>query len=80
MICSPGPGDYENCRQFGLDGFFYTINGEERRTTLQRTPGPGTYDHERADSLTKPRGLEIDFGNQLGRKPNSIDPLNGPGS
>jgi hypothetical protein len=53
--------------RFGQDGVSYTINGEERRTRKDRTPGPGSYAHEKADYLTKPKGIESDFINRVGR-------------
>ena len=66
--------------RFGQDGVSYTIKGEERRTRKNETPGPGSYAHEKADYLTKPKGMDSDFINRVGRQPDHFNPRNGPGS
>lgn len=45
---------------FGSDAKTFTI-GAKRKERVERSPGPGDYDHERSDSVTKTRAPAVDF-------------------
>ena len=52
--------------QFGAEVKGFTI-GEKREQHVDRTIGPGEYNLERADRLTKTRNPEITLGNSPSR-------------
>jgi hypothetical protein len=69
------PGQYDDRNyNFGTDAKGFTI-GEKRETIITRTAGPGEYDHERSDSLTKTKTVNID----MGRSPSRPSTFAGPG-
>lgn len=73
-----GPGAYENYMQFGDDLNKMTIF-EKRNQSLEDTPGPGLYDHERAEKLTKPGSQSKNFMFSPARTEQSHDLNPGPG-
>ena len=60
------PGQYDDGIRFntGVKGFKIA---EKREHRIQKTAGPGEYDHERADSLTKTRTPNINLGSSPSR-------------
>jgi len=61
------PGQYEDrSYKFGNDTKGFTI-GEKRETRIERTVGPGEYDMERADNMTKSKSPQVALGNSPSR-------------
>lgn len=47
-------------KAFGEDAKGFTI-AAKRKERVEQSPGPGQYDHERSDSVTKTRAPAVDF-------------------
>ena len=61
------PGDYDDrSYEWGKDSKGFTI-GERREERLEETMGPGAYDIDRADKLTKTKQPDINMGSSPGR-------------
>ena len=50
---NPGPGHYGQHSEFGSDSKAMTIGQKRDLVYDQHELGPGEYEHERADKLTK---------------------------
>ena len=61
-----GPGQYEDNKQFGHDTKTFTI-GEKRFEKTVETIGPGAYDVDRADNITRVRATNINMGSSPSR-------------
>lgn len=61
-----GPGAYDNNYKWGNDSKGFTI-GEKRETRIETTVGPGDYDMNIANSLTKPKGPQVSMGSSASR-------------
>ena len=55
-----GPGEYDDNKQFGQDTKSFTI-GEKRVFKTVETMGPGAYDIDRADNITRVRATNINM-------------------
>ena len=65
-----GPGIYEKHDGFGTGGKTFTFPpspSKQADRTGKEGLGPGSYDHEAADRLTKPDNTVAGFANQTGR-------------
>ncbi len=60
------PGQYDDGKRFNSDVKSFRI-GEKREEKIVKTMGPGAYDHERADSLTKSKMPNINMGGSPAR-------------
>ena len=60
------PGQYDSGKKFGEDTKTFKI-GEKRETRIEQTVGPGTYDHAKADELTKTKSVRITMGSSPSR-------------
>ena len=60
------PGQYDDGIRFNTGVKSFKI-GEKRETRIEQTAGPGTYEPERADSLTKQKMPNIDLGSSPAR-------------
>ena len=60
------PGQYDDGKRFNSDVKGFRI-GEKRVEKIQMTAGPGEYNHERADSLTKTKMANINMGSSPAR-------------
>ena len=67
------PGQYDDGKRFNTDVKGFKI-GEKREEAIQRGPGPGEYDHVRADSLTKTKTANIDMGRSPSRPTSFANP------
>ena len=55
-----GPGSYNPTKPFGHDSKWFVIS-ENRQNPQVVTVGPGEYNYERADSLTKVKAREVEI-------------------
>ena len=60
------PGQYDDGKRFNSNVKSFTIS-EKRETRTERTVGPGEYDTNRADSLTKSKSPNINMGSSPSR-------------
>ena len=60
------PGQYDAGKTFGSDTKSFTI-GEKRETKVIETMGPGAYDVEKTDVITKTRIVNINMGSSPSR-------------
>ena len=56
-----GPGQYESGLKFGSDSKTFTM-GEKREFKVVESVGPGQYEIERAEVLTKSKAPKITMG------------------
>ena len=75
---SVGPGQYDDGKNFGSDTKSFRI-GEKRQERIVETMGPGAYQHERADALTKTKMANIDMGGSPSRPVKRTDVDVAPG-
>ena len=61
-----GPGAYEGDKKFGEDSKTFTI-GEKRYEKVVETMGPGLYDPDRADNITRVRSANVHMGSSPSR-------------
>ena len=68
------PGQYDDGIKFNSNVKSFRI-GEKRTEIVTETMGPGAYDHERADTVTKTKIANIDMGSSPARitKRNDVD-------
>lgn len=66
MEVAPGHYDDGKTATFGFDVKGFTI-GEKREQRLEQTAGPGEYNMEQADKLTKTRSPNISLGTSSSR-------------
>ena len=64
------PGQYDDGIRFNSGIKPFTI-GEKREKPIPKTAGPGEYNHEKAEALTKTRTHNIDLGKSPSR-PNTF--------
>ena len=60
------PGQYDDGKRFNSNVKSFTIS-EKRNTRTEKTVGPGEYDTNRADSLTKSKSPNINMGSSPSR-------------
>ena len=60
------PGQYDDGQRFNSNVKSMTI-GEKRATKVVKTAGPGEYDHEKADAVTKSKIPNINMGSSPSR-------------
>ena len=60
------PGQYDHWKKFGEDTKSFKI-GEKREVRIIETAGPGSYDHTRAESLTRSKAPNINMGSSPAR-------------
>ena len=60
------PGQYDDGIRFNSNTKSFTI-GEKRMERVVETMGPGTYDPDRADGVTKPKMPNINMGSSPSR-------------
>ena len=56
-----GPGQYDGFKQFGEEAKTFTL-GEKREEKTAETMGPGSYNPERADGITRIKTTSINMG------------------
>ena len=61
-----GPGQYNDSKQFGTDGKSFKI-GERRDEKIMETMGPGLYDIERGDAVTRTKTVNVTMGTSPSR-------------
>ena len=66
------PGQYNYEKKFGQDTKAFRI-GEKRETLIENTAGPGTYDHTKADAVTKQKIPNINLGSSPARPDKMVD-------
>ena len=71
QIETAGPGQYNSPKKFGDDVRGFTI-GEKRPEKLSDNVGPGHYNPERAECVTKPHYPEVKITNGSPSRPNSF--------
>lgn len=59
----PSPGEYNVAKPFGSDAKGFTI-GTKKEKTIEVSPGPGDYNKDRSESLTKHRSRDVSFGKE----------------
>jgi hypothetical protein len=74
-----GPGEYESDHKFGENPKNFTL-GIRRHVNIPVTAGPGEYNHENADLLTKIRNPAWQWSNNQGRLEACYDKEGGPGT
>ena len=60
------PGQYDDGKRWNSNVKSMTI-GQKRETRAERTAGPGEYDHEKADAVTKSKMPNITMGSSPSR-------------
>ena len=73
-----GPGQYDDGKRFGSDSRTFTI-GEKRAVKMTETMGPGLYDIERGDAITRVRTTNINMGTSPTRRSLNRDDNTGVG-
>ena len=61
-----GPGQYNSDKRFGENTKSFQI-GEKRAERIEYTQGPGAYDHEKADAVTKTKMANVTMGTSPSR-------------
>jgi len=60
------PGQYDDGKNFGSDTKSFRI-GEKRETRIQETMGPGSYNPERAEAMTKTKITTVNMASSPSR-------------
>ena len=65
-VGSVAPGQYDDGKRFNSNVKPFRI-GEKRETVVTTSLGPGAYDHEKADAITKYKMPNINMGTSPSR-------------
>ena len=68
------PGQYDHGKRFGEDTKSFRI-GEKREVRIEQTAGPGTYEADRADAITKQKTPNINMGSSPARPQSFAKPM-----
>jgi len=60
------PGQYDDGQRFNSNAKSFKI-GEKREERITKTLGPGEYDHEKADAMTKTKLVNVNMGSSPSR-------------
>ena len=66
QIDTAAPGQYDDGKRFNSDVKGFKI-GERREKKIKKTAGPGEYEPERAEGMTKCKTPNIDLGKSPAR-------------
>ena len=72
------PGQYDHEKKFGSETKSFRI-GEKREKPIEKTAGPGEYETNKADGVTKPKMPNINMGSTPARPEKKIDVDVAPG-
>ena len=64
-----GPGQYNESKQFGSDVKSFKIGQRLDDKIVETTAGPGDYDADRADAVTKTKNANVTMGTSPSRAP-----------
>jgi len=60
------PGQYDDNQRFNSNVKSFKI-GEKREERITKTLGPGEYDYEKSDAMTKPKLVNVNMGSSPSR-------------